>query len=164
MSNLERYPVIDDKTKSAYIVYMKHPGDPRPQNAALFAHDLSQNGVVRWEVPLQNLNTNPVVAGSEIYSTQYDNTKLNAVNAVTGKILWTWSPENDLINPDYPQLATNDVIFVVGNQKTYAVSRTTHQTVWETNRVGKIAIGDGKLLIHSMQDGSFDHVTAYLLT
>lgn len=163
-TNIKRYPVIDDKTHSAYLIYMKQFGDHRPEDVTLFAHDLTMRAYPRWELPLQSALTNPVVAGNEVYSTQYDFSKLNAVNAVTGKIMWTWSPQDDLIDPEIPQLATRDVIFVAGKKRTYAVSRATHQTMWQIDKVGRLAIGDDKLFIISMQNGSMDHVSAFGLS
>lgn len=156
-------PVLDESTNTAYLVYERQ----LPFGHSLFALDLTQHGKIRWELPKQYDSSVPVVADNEVYSTEADRSHLNAVDAMTGKILWTWSPENDEVAPRNTPLATANVLFVSGKKNTYAVSRSTHQTIWKINVVGRMAIGDNKLFIRSgkcKEDRcTYDYVTAIAL-
>lgn len=75
---------------------------------------------------------------------------LQSMDPATGNINWTWTPDNNekLYARSFP-LVTANLVFVQGQKKTYAISRTTHQKVWETDITGKMALGDHTLLIMS---------------
>lgn len=164
-SGLIRYPVLDTRTNTAYIV----DGDYEmpTSEATLYAMDLETKSV-RWQLPMQAGSTNPVVVENTVFSVSSDDQTLNAINAVTGKIEWTWQPdEGGDIFPEDPPIATTDVIFVEGNKNTYAVSLATHKTVWKIPRFGRMSIADGKLFIiyhvGKGKDKKFDYVAAVAL-
>ena len=157
--------VLDQKTNTVYTPYS--PKENR-WNASLYAVDLIQKAV-RWVVPGQNINSQPVVVGDYVYNVSHEGVRLNAINAITGKIEWQWQPpEDDAQIYDASNLvATSDVIFVEGGKRIYAVSLKTHQTVWTIEQTGHMALGDNKLFILSLRDGThqdYDYVTAVALS
>lgn len=160
MSDLIRYPVVDNDSNAAYFVLGRHQLSSR----TLFAVDLVTHAI-RWSLPNQNGSVNPVVANNVVYSVSSDAQTLNAIDTKSGVVLWAWQLTNDSINTFKPPVVTNDVIFIVGKSHTYAVSLATHQTVWESEKAGRIAVGDNKLFIetYNNDNGSADYLAVYAL-
>lgn len=160
-NTIDRQLVLDEKTNTVYTPFSAS----RDQwTASLYAIDLNQR-VVRWRVPGQSNNAQPVVAGNYVFSQSSDYVKpvhISAINAVTGKVEWTWAPpEDDSIISSLP-VATSDVLFIDGEKRTYAVSITTHEVVWQTEVTGRLSLGDDKLFILSKRPGSlqaYDYLT-----
>lgn len=163
--NIVRELVLDQKTNTVYTPYA--PNENR-WIASLYAVDLTQKAV-RWVVPNQDTNSQPVVVGDYVYNISQERMSINAINAITGKIEWQWQPPVDDAKIDYSSnlVATSDVIFVEGGKRIYAVSLKTHQTVWTIEQTGVMALGDGKLFILSERAGThqdYDYVTAVSLS
>jgi len=73
---------------------------------------------------------------------------LQSMDAATGRINWSWTPENGekLYARSFP-VVTNNLVFVNGYGKIYAISRKTRQKVWSHDGMGTIAMGNHVLFI-----------------
>ena len=63
-----------------------------------------------------------------------NNGELNVLNSANGHTLWTWTPQSGAI--EGPMIVTDDLVFACTGTTTYAISRTTHNTVWSYNVSG----------------------------
>lgn len=139
-------PVIDDVTHAAYF-------KASSKRAYFLAYDLSNTAKEKWKIKMSNWSVStPVVAGNEIYISQADEDYRSTVNVYdtnSGKLLWSWSNDDDVEYKHYQPVATIDTLFVPTEKATYAISRINHQVVWKLPESGKLAIVDNKLIITS---------------
>ncbi len=155
-----RYPVLDETNNAAYFVYRSNI----LPHSFLYAFDLQKQNV-KWVVP--SIFSQVIVA--DVYAVKWDevNKKLQLIdiNAATGEVKWTWQPEGTEVLAlgdaySYDLVATSDMIFVPGKTKTYAISRATHQKVWEIEKTGMLSLGKGVLLINSTENETTESVAA----
>jgi outer membrane protein assembly factor BamB len=85
------------------------------------------------------------------------NANLRALDAGTGKLLWTFAGDGAL---SYPPVVANGYVYVASSANTYAVDLTTHQQVWTAAKGGWLAVAGGDLFIA----GSDGAVSAYNLS
>lgn len=142
------YPVLDEHYKVAYYT----TGDMFQFD--LTAYDLEKRKI-KWTAPFEFTPTQPVVAGDDVYyiavSPGNQQLELHAINAADGKTQWKWHSldkndgyiDNLLTDP----VATKDLIFIPGNKKTFAISRKTHEKVWDIALTGQLVIADNILFI-----------------
>ena len=136
--------VLDSDSNTAFNFYVK----TSESNPCLYALDLNKKGV-RWVLPDQNADMQPVVVNNMVFDIDAKNPRLNAIDLYSGEILWAWyAPNGDEINTHMPLVATSDAIFVTGKNYIYAVSLKTTKTVWKTEKQGSLALGDHKLFIY----------------
>jgi outer membrane protein assembly factor BamB len=145
-------PVFQTENNTVYSIYRNKQHDH-----SLYAFDV-ENQRVKWGVA--NVFSQPVLADNEIFvKTEWANT-INAVDTETGSISWSWTLDDpDGILYDSP-VATQDHIFIPGNGKVYAVSRETHEKVWEVDKEGILILGNNMLFIIGYQT---NYVTAVAL-
>ena len=159
-----RYPVLDEKNDAVYFIYRSN----RAPTSFLHAFDLKKQAI-KWVVP--SVFNQVIVVDDDVYAIMWDELnkfQLVDINALTGEIKWTWKPsgtEELELGDAYNNapVATSDVIFVAGVTKTYAISRATHQKVWEIEKTGTLSLGKGVLLINSTEHEKTQKVTAVAL-
>lgn len=161
------YPIFDGKNNIVYHVFRNWTTDDGYWT--LVAADLNTRSV-KWMNGNQS-DLQPTLAGDEIVTAEYYNTDkgertaLVILDAATGKEKWRWAPasEEDKIYGYYLTVATQDLIFVPCKTKTIAISRKTHEKVWEIDKRGQYAIADNKLFVVNAEDDGW-HVTAVALS
>lgn len=147
--NTPDFPVLDSLHRAVY--FLSRSGSGLISLNAIDANTMQ----AKWVKPA--VFSNIVVADDDIYTFTPDENKkyfqLTAINAKTGQVNWNWQPPvGDHIEPSVMSVATSDTIFVTGTHKTYAISRFTHQLVWQINTNGNMLLGNGVLLISSTDD------------
>ena len=137
-------PIWDKKNQTVYVT-LTPESDLQPGwvPTVLVAFDLKQKKV-KWKLALPFV-FQPAVADNKLYFSS--DAKLYEVDALTGAINWTWQ------SPTAAEelLVVGDHVFISdyhGN-KTYAVSRTTHDKVWEINAQGHMSADANTLYIIS---------------
>jgi hypothetical protein len=72
--------------------------------------------------------------------------KVDVLSEATGSVSGSWTtPSGQDLKGN--MLVTDNIIFAQTQSTTYAIDRNTLATVWATNTVGDLALGDGLLLI-----------------
>jgi outer membrane protein assembly factor BamB len=103
---------------------------------------------VRWFVAGQ-FPANPAYADGVLYITNRATKKFEARSESTGAVLWTWTPPTD--EPEFvgDVLATDNLIFFSTSIATYAIDKTTHESVWRYPVASRVAISSNGLLLLS---------------
>ena len=161
------YPIFDEKNNLVYHVFRDWNTDDGFWT--LVAIDLNTRSV-KWMKANQSA-LQPTLAGNEMVTAEYyttdkgESVALVILDAATGKEKWRWSPANvhDNIDGYYLTTATQDLIFVPCQSKTIAISRKTHEKVWEIDKRGELAIGDNKLFVVNPGEDGWD-ITAIALS
>jgi outer membrane protein assembly factor BamB len=98
----------------------------------------------------------PAYADEVIYAVNNDPLRLEARAEVDGALLWSWDPPQggapDDITFMSDVLVTDNLVFVSTNAGTYAIDRTTHQSVWSYPQFGSVAISANGILYISYGD------------
>lgn len=161
------YPLFDGNNNIVYHVF--RDWEANDGYWTLVAADLNTRSI-KWMKGNQS-ELQPTLAGDEFVTGQFyqadkgEGVALVILDAATGKEKWRWVPtsEEDKIEGYYLTVATQDLIFVPCKSKTIAISRKTHEKVWEINKRGTYAIADNKLfIVHGENDGWY--VTAVALS
>ena len=136
----KNYPIINETNNLVYFLFDNDTG--------LYAFNLDKQ-VIQWVIP--HVVEQPILAGDDLYALRRDESnkyEFIAIDAVNGTVSWKWYPNNDdKTRSDYYPVVTADLIFLPFANKTYAISRKTHQVVWETEKTGQLALGENVLLI-----------------
>lgn len=156
------YPIYDNSRHTAYVTLASNNNDA---SYSLYALDL-QTHKMKWQSPEHYYQAS--MADNEIYEVDYDSllsTKINAYNAETGEIAWSWHGAGLSEYPvgSRPLVVTKDLIFVSSPKYTLGISRVTHKVVWKSPKTGLLAIGDNKLFIVDVEDTRVT-VSAYALS
>jgi outer membrane protein assembly factor BamB len=169
-ADITHTPVFDAATNTIYEGYRYAPYG----QWFLAAFDLS-NKKVKWTTPIENETDGyPAVAGNEIFIVAHaknnDVGDLQSLDTATGKINWTWHPDtaDNLLRFNFP-IVTADLIFIKSYNNIYAISRQTHQKVWQYASTGYIAIGNNILFIldhtyRKVPNSNYDAVTGLSVT
>lgn len=161
MSNVYNIPAWDETSRTAISVIAFYPHDICNGcwlNTQLTAYDIDQK-LVKWKKILPAVEQ-PVFSNNEIY---YSSDKtLYAANIVTGNVDWTWNEPGHVNN----LLLTANLIFASSDaaKKTYAISRKTHEVVWQTDEFGMLAIDNNRLYILNSGSSFFPHLAVYSFT
>ena len=147
------YPMINKNNNIVYHVFRDWGVD----NGffTLFAIDLSSRSVkwkqggLSWVQP--TLAGEEVIIVKDVGNGDEQALALVMLNALTGKESWRLAVKEE-IDLHRMIVATRDLIFVPCKKKTIAISRKTHQKVWESERAGKLVIGDNKLIIFTWEE------------
>lgn len=124
--------------------------------SSLYAFDLTTKQV-KW-VSANDISQ-PVLAGNEIYTmgnssdtgNNMNKMILQSINADTGKTKWTWQSRNtDRFYAHNNIVATDDVVFIPFQNSTVAVSRQTHDMVWESKQTGSPVISNDTLVLSTV--------------
>lgn len=128
----------------------------------LVSYDL-QNDKIGWRTAT-SYNGAPALAKDILYAASTSQGQLDAIDEVTGKVLWSWPlPIGEWFSSNL--IATENILFFSTNTKVYAVSLAAHNTVWSAPTPGALAISpDGKLLVSPVSgNGAPAVLTAYSL-
>ena len=116
----------------------------------LVHYSVSQQ-MVLWDIS-GHFVSNPVIASGPVYVVNSIGNQLEARDEATGNVLWTWQPPgNGETTPAGNLILTNNLVFLSTGVATYAIDLTTHQSVWSTPHVGRLALSANKVLYISSQ-------------
>lgn len=157
-SNAWNIPAWDETTRTAISVIYFYPHDTCNgcyMSSQLTAYDVDQK-LVKW-IKLLPAVEQPVFSDNDIYYSS--DKKVYAANIVTGNIEWTWDAPAHVNT----LLLTNNLIFASseGAGKTFALSRKTHEIVWQTGDFGQLSIDQNRLYINNRGSSFYPHLTAY---
>ncbi|MCK8046716.1 PQQ-binding-like beta-propeller repeat protein [Shewanella sp. 1CM18E] len=82
-----------------------------------------------------------------IYAGKNDPVALDAIDEVTGKVLWSWVPpatEDTSFHRNV--VVTKNAVFVSTNANVYAIDLESKESVWSYNEPGTITISDNRIL------------------
>jgi len=136
-------PLLDHANGAVYSCFKE---DNHRGAESLFAFDL-ETRKIKWIAP--NEYGQPAVANNEIFIKSYLENQLDVLDAATGKIKWSWTPDDGggFIRNFPSPVVTKELVFVSTTTKTYAISRKTREVAWQTDLVGDLALGHNLLLI-----------------
>lgn len=99
-----------------------------------------------WSTPYAYL-TAPAVANGVIYAARNNPMSLDAIDEVTGKVLWNWTPsgKGDL-SFHRNVVVTRNLLFVSTDRAVYALDLATRQPVWSYPRPGMLALSAERTL------------------
>lgn len=143
ITNNSHYPsqtnsLVINATKQ--LIYFSGNGE----NRDLFAYDLTTQQL-KWESVGNYYDIQPVLANSTLFAWDYSR-GLTALDAETGALQWqTNAGIQETIYPIF--VATDTVVFLAGEKNTYAISRDTHQIVWQIPITGRLVLGNQQLFI-----------------
>ncbi|WP_374586717.1 PQQ-binding-like beta-propeller repeat protein [Pseudoduganella sp.] len=105
---------------------------------------------VRWRAQ-GAFAANPAYAGGAVYAINNQTRALEARDAASGKVTWSWAlPSGEEFATDAQFSAnlvvTNNLVFVSGTRNTYAIDRSKHDVAWQTTAFGKLAISRNGIL------------------
>lgn len=101
---------------------------------------------IAWLVP-GNYPFTPSYAAGTVYALNEKPVQLEARAETNGSLLWTWAPPpsgDTSFNSE--ALLTNNLVFVATNLTTYAIDRSTRQTVWSYPQSGRLALSQNGIL------------------
>lgn len=90
-----------------------------------------------------------VYAGSgAIYAGSGYSARFDAIDEITGKVLWSWTPPNSDTSFYRNVVVAKNLLFVSTDKNVYALDLKTHQPVWQAPYPGSLALfGQGMLAI-----------------
>ena len=93
--------------------------------------------------------TAPAVANGVIYAARNSPMSLDAIDEVTGQVLWSWAPTgNGDTSFHRNTVVTRNILFVSTDKAVYALDLATRMPVWSYPKPGMLAISaDRKLYI-----------------
>ncbi len=137
-SNINALPIFDASQNTVYGFYRNESGN------CLHAFDLSRKSVKWISAPI---SPNAALIGNELYALKAFEQVLYSIDTATGQVNWQWTLDDPNSVLFEPVLTHNDLVFVQSNTKTYAISRTTHTSVWEIEKTGSMVLGKDVLYI-----------------
>lgn len=91
--------------------------------------------------------TTPAVANGIIYAGRNSPMSLDAIDEVTGKVLWSWVPSGDGDTSFHRNVVvTNNVLFASTDRAVYAIDLATRKSVWSYPQPGMLAISANRTL------------------
>lgn len=105
-------------------------------------------GAVEW-TSVRKYITAPAVAGGVVYAASESSFTLDAIDEVTGQILWSWSPGPALGDTEFHRniVATRTHLFVSTDKSVYAINLSTHASEWRYPEPGQLAITANRTLM-----------------
>lgn len=147
-------PIIDDVKHMLYGIWSFNDFENHIYLDSLVGIDLAKKQV-RFQTPF-SVSGQPLLLDESIAVYTVDSLKkikLLIVSADNGQIKWDWYPDNgDKLSSSNRLVSTGEVIFVPGENNTYAVSAKTHKTVWKSALHGRMSLGLNTLFIISNDD------------
>lgn len=169
-ASLYAAPLVDNDT--AYGIFQSKDS---MWDGTLYAFDLKKQKV-KWSVSnvyneyanvieRSMILTNNTLIALAFPAHQYDADKINFIDAKSGKIMWSWLiPGAEKTSSPYPMVATADTLFIAGKSHVYAISLTTKQVVWTSDKQAfRLYLGAGKLFMEWNDDKNATHLTAVAL-
>ncbi len=100
-------------------------------------------GALRWQHGTDYLNAGLKAAKGLIFACAQR--RLDALNETDGSLAWSWTPTDEFV--PCAEAVTDNLLFVVGQQKVYAIDLATHSPVWSYPGTGSLIISpDGYVL------------------
>jgi len=103
------------------------------------------NKTVRWTIS-GAYSGNPAYAAGILYAANSSPFQLEAWNEVDGTRAWAWTPPAGDGNFVSDVLVTSNLVFVSTMANTYAIDRTTHQSVWSHAASGTLSLSANGIL------------------
>jgi outer membrane protein assembly factor BamB len=150
---------ILDKNSGSLITTFSDPYNQFPADSTGFAPVLSgNNALILTSGYLYNFDIKDqhiVWADGKGFAGQFsidekniyaaNNGNLLCIDQSTGKIIWSWNKTNETVKGQL--IVTNNLVFVSTEKFIYAISKTTHQTVWSYRTNGSLSLGMGHLYV-----------------
>jgi outer membrane protein assembly factor BamB len=116
----------------------------------LLNFDIAARGI-KWSIP-GSFRHAPAFANGVIYTV--NGAQLEARSGVDGSRLWSWFPNEASVDPfgvNYGAsgrnlIATDNLVFLSTNSRTYALSLATHEAVWTFPVPGRLALSPNNVL------------------
>ncbi|MBO9621367.1 MAG: PQQ-binding-like beta-propeller repeat protein [Sphingomonas sp.] len=126
----------------------------------LVSYDLDA-GQVAWRTA-NSYNIAPALGNGVLFAGSNTQGQLDAIGEDDGKVRWSWPlPAGEQFVGN--MIVTDNLLFFSTTAKVYAVSLSTHATVWSASTPGQLALSpDGKLIVVP-QLGTGTIMTAYSL-
>lgn len=90
--------------------------------------------------------THPATAKGVVYAGSNAPQSFDAIDEVTGQILWSWVPQPPDLRFHRNVVVTDNLVFVSTDRAVYALDLTTRQPVWSYPTPGMLAISGGGTL------------------
>jgi outer membrane protein assembly factor BamB len=88
------------------------------------------------------------VANGVIYAGKDDPVALDAIDEITGEVLWSWvAPSTTDTEFHRNVIVTKNLLFVSTNAHLYAIDLESREVVWSYDEPGMIAISDNRILL-----------------
>ncbi|MDD1750618.1 MAG: PQQ-binding-like beta-propeller repeat protein, partial [Methanothrix sp.] len=108
--------------------------------------------------------THPAIANGVIYAARNAPAALDALSEADGHVLWSWTPPTGNISFHRNIVVTRNLVFVSTDANVYAIDLSTHQSVWQYDQPGMLAIsGNSTLYITTGATISDGHLVAIKL-
>ncbi|WP_460735322.1 outer membrane protein assembly factor BamB family protein [Lysobacter tyrosinilyticus] len=124
------------------------------------------NKTVRW-MSISLYNNYPAVAKGVVYATSNEWHTLDALDEATGRLLWSWKPQEQGFNFIGNVVVTDNIVLVSTNTRIYAIDLMTHRDIWSAPTPGTMSISADRMLFVSMPRDAFPYpapparITAY---
>lgn len=129
-----------------------HPATGVPTQFRRLNHFTPSTMALDWSI-IGNFVAQPATAGGVVY-VAVGNGTLEAHDEVTGQMLWTWkSPRPDETTMGNNVVVTDNLVFVSTNRYVHAIDLTSHQSVWQFWKPGRVSISNSGLLYVTSDDG-----------
>jgi outer membrane protein assembly factor BamB len=142
-TSLSESPVIVDAKQ---VLLLDRPGsDVYRIDNSLSLVDLDTR-TVRWTLK-GRFTTPAVVGGGMVYIGNMASLQMEARRVSDGSLAWSWplsSVQERRFGRDL--ILTNNLLFVSGDRKTYAIDLNTHQAVWNFPMAGELALSPNGVL------------------
>jgi len=103
------------------------------------------NKKVRWSAR-GSFSGNPAYDAGTLFASNNSPLALEAYSEADGSKQWTWTPPAGSGTFVSDVLVTNNLVFVSTDTTTYAIDRTTHQSVWSYAASGTLAMSANGVL------------------
>lgn len=99
-----------------------------------------------WSTPYAYI-TAPAVANGVFYAARNNPMSLDAIDEVTGKVIWSWTPVGSG-DTDFHRniVVTRNILFVSTDKSVYALDLATRMPVWSYPKPGMLAISSDRTL------------------
>lgn len=129
-----------------------HPETGVPTQFRRLNHFTPSNMTLDWSI-IGNFVVQPAAANGVVY-VAVGNGTLEAHDEATGAMLWTWKSQRpDETTMSYNVAVTDNLVFVSTNRYVHAIDLTTHQSVWQFWKPGRVSISNSGVLYVTSDDG-----------
>lgn len=131
-------------------------------NGPLIMFDVEAEAVA-WSSDLY-FGARPATDGEYLYVANLETDTLEALNLTDGSVAWSWTaPEGEQLSESANLVVTDNLVFVSGDAKTYAISLSAgHQAVWSYGRAAShLAITANGILIIMTADGGVSAINLH---
>lgn len=112
---------------------------------ALIGHDLASRSVT-WR-SAQHYITQPALAKGVIYAASRSPLRLAALDEATGRVLWSWTPNDGSSDFCRNVIVTDSHVFVSTSSAVHAVDLASRTSVWSYPSPGELALSADRTLL-----------------